>query len=184
MNFKKIKILSVLLTFMLVSCNNDVEDDSGIRLNYIEGIKKLDNFSLKLPELQEGVKTYSLKHKNVYAPYEYKTEEGYKLISDIINISEFYDEKPDGWPMPSILYYFSDNTYLEVAVDFRKMESPYFKDKYLLHITGTNYKHDEKIYCCVYDDAFLFDKIKIHVNDSSLFEESRTCEFIEGEGCI
>lgn len=152
MKNKKILILGLLL-ISLTSCNSDKQK------SFRTGLTKLDDFSITLPHLQEGTKTYfgTGGCADRFKPYEYKTEESYEIIQKILDVSTFYNETPrDGGPGYNILYYFPDNTYIRFFVSFGKVSSFYFDDCYLFCIDGTDIKSTNQGIYCAFKEENLF----------------------------
>lgn len=169
MKCKKLSIILILTS--LVSCDSN----DNISNVYYDNLTPLDNVSINLPELKEGTKTYLPDRQGLdgVRPFDYKIEDGYQIISNILKVSSFYEkERGDGWYPRHILYYFPDNTYAEVYLIKVKADSDYFKDSYFICFSSTYYYKSGYIYCCVYKDEGLYNQFVEY------FEE---CEKVAGD---
>lgn len=134
---KKCFILSSIFLFLLTSCSNK---NNKIELEkfYARDVVKCD-IKVNLPEFKENTKCYVFKEKNYAFEYNYNCLEGYNIIKEIINASDFYTAPlRNGGNHTTGLGYTFDNGYKIYFNQWKILESSkFYNDRYMFWIKTT-----------------------------------------------
>lgn len=152
--------IGFIFLLLLTSCNNG---NNKIKLykNYDAFTEKCD-IKVDLPELDEKVKCYVFYEKNYTFEYDCDYLEGYEIIKEIINISEFYTTGlSNGGNHTTGLGYKFNNGFKVFFNQWKILESSkYYTDRYMYWIkTSELDKNTEPVeYKGVYKSEKLFYK--------------------------
>lgn len=161
MKCKVIRLLPLLFSISLSSCNkNEIK-----KYDYFNFLIQTDEI-VEVPEYKNEPKTFINLNQHYYHKYSYNFSEGYKLISQIINTSTFYD-MPNmvGFWTKGITYIYDDDTYFEVFIEDAMIYSEYFDDSYVIYVNGSNTKNEGNHFFCVYQNKYLYEKIINYFED-------------------
>ena len=155
MKYKILKLALPVFSLLLTSCN-----EKEIAKNSVFNFLTPSNEIIEIPSFKEQPKTYLYHDYFYYYNYDYNFDEGYKLISQIINVSTLYDmPRMDGFSKKGISYIYNDKTYMNFCIEESMIYSEYFDDSYALYIDGSFTKNDGNYFYCVYQNKYLYEKI-------------------------
>lgn len=168
---KKNFIFVLISSFLLTSCNN--KNKIELEIYYETDLEKFDQ-KIDIPDLNENTKCYIFDKPNYAYEYNYNCMEGYNIIKEIMNVSEYYTTplRKGGNHGTGLGYTFDDGR--KVLFNQWKIleSSKYFTDCYIFWIETTDLDEISDLvhYQGVYKSEELF--YKFYDFHSRAFEKS------------
>ena len=156
-------ILPIISCLSLVSCN-----EKHVMENYPAYYltDKLEE-KIELPDINQCSKTTISDQIHTYREYNYNPNQGYNIITEILDKSTIYDmEGYSGFWYQNIRYKFNDNTYIEVSIDDNFRYASTVIPSYTIYIKGTNLKNKGNYYNCFFRDETLYNELLSYYNAS------------------